>query len=67
MFVGDLFGEHVPFNQAGIAHPDNWTARLSDDFERVYAARVREGQALDIVAAVRLALTRKLTALDHAP
>jgi 4-alpha-glucanotransferase len=59
VFVGDLFGEREPFNRAGIVHPDNWTARLPDDFEQVYEARVRAGQALDIVAALQLALTRK--------
>jgi 4-alpha-glucanotransferase len=60
VFIGDLFGEHEPFNRAGIIHPDNWTARLPDDFEAVYAARLREGRALDIAAALRIALTRKL-------
>jgi 4-alpha-glucanotransferase len=60
VFVGDLFGEHDPFNRAGIIHPDNWTARLPDDFEAVYAARLREGRALDIAAALRIALTRRL-------
>lgn len=62
VFVGDLFGEHEPFNRAGIAHPDNWTARLPDDFEQVYAARVREGRALDIAAALKLALHRRVDA-----
>jgi hypothetical protein len=60
VFIGDLFGEDTPFNRAGIVHPDNWTARLPDDFENVYAARLREGRALDIEAALRLALTRRL-------
>jgi 4-alpha-glucanotransferase len=55
VFVGDLFGEHEPFNRAGVVHPDNWTARLPEDFERVYSERVRRGQALDIAAALRLA------------
>jgi 4-alpha-glucanotransferase len=56
VFVGDLFGECEPFNRAGIVHPDNWSARLPPDFEQVYAARLREGRALDIGAALRLAL-----------
>jgi 4-alpha-glucanotransferase len=60
VFVGDLFGEREPFNRAGIVHPDNWTARLPENFEDVYAARVREGRALDIPAALRLAVTRRL-------
>jgi 4-alpha-glucanotransferase len=60
VFIGDLFGEQHPFNRAGIIHPDNWTARLPDDFEAVYAARLREGRALDIAAALRIALTRRL-------
>jgi 4-alpha-glucanotransferase len=60
VFVGDLFGEAEPFNRAGIVHADNWTARLPANFEDVYAARLRDGRALDITAALRLALTRKL-------
>lgn len=60
VFVGDLFGEDEPFNRAGIVHADNWTARLPENFEQVYAARVRDGRALDIAAALRLALTRRL-------
>jgi hypothetical protein len=60
VFIGDLFGEHEPFNRAGIIHPDNWTPRLPDDFEAVYATRRREGRALDIAAALRMALTRRL-------
>jgi 4-alpha-glucanotransferase len=64
VFVGDLFGEIEPFNRAGEVHPDNWTARLPDDFEDVYAARVAEGRALDIAAALRLALTRTLPSSD---
>jgi 4-alpha-glucanotransferase len=57
IFVGDLFGETEPFNRAGIVHPDNWTARLPENFEEIYAERLRSGRALDIVGALRLALT----------
>jgi 4-alpha-glucanotransferase len=60
VFVGDLFGEREPFNRAGIIHPDNWTARLPENFEDVYVARLREGRALDIPAALQLALSRRL-------
>jgi 4-alpha-glucanotransferase len=56
VFVGDLLGETEPFNRAGVVHPDNWTARLPEQFEQRYAERVRAGHALDIVAALRLAL-----------
>jgi 4-alpha-glucanotransferase len=60
VFVGDLFGSSEPFNRAGVVHPDNWTARLPENFEAVYAERLRAGHALDIVGALRLALTRRL-------
>ncbi|HEX4998151.1 MAG TPA: 4-alpha-glucanotransferase [Terriglobia bacterium] len=60
VFVGDLFGETTPFNRAGIVHPDNWRLRLPPDFERAYSERIRDGRALDIAAAIRLALTRRL-------
>jgi hypothetical protein len=59
VFVGDLLGETEPFNRAGIVHPDNWTARLPDRFEEVYAQRVREGRALDVAGALRLALSAR--------
>ncbi|HET8936903.1 MAG TPA: 4-alpha-glucanotransferase [Polyangiales bacterium] len=60
VFVGDLFGETVPFNRAGIVHADNWTYRLDPDFERVYAERVQRGAALDVTAALDLAIRRSL-------
>jgi 4-alpha-glucanotransferase len=55
VFVGDLFGETEPYNRAGVVHPDNWTTRLPENFEDVYAERVHEGRALDLRAAVQLA------------
>jgi 4-alpha-glucanotransferase len=55
VFVGDLFGETEPFNRAGVIHPDNWTSRLPENFEEVYAERLREGRALDLHAAAQLA------------
>jgi hypothetical protein len=64
VFAGDLFGDLEPFNRAGIVHPDNWTARLPANFEHVYEERLREGRALDIAAALRLALTRQLDLTD---
>jgi 4-alpha-glucanotransferase len=60
VFVGDLFGEERPFNRAGIVHEENWTYRLSPAFEEAYAERVARGAALDVPAAVRLALARSL-------
>jgi 4-alpha-glucanotransferase len=57
VFVGDLLGEEEPFNRAGVVHPDNWTTRLPENFEAVYAERLREGRALDIRAAVQLAVS----------
>lgn len=60
VFVFDLFGDETPYNRAGIAHPDNWRARLPRDFEAAYSQRLATGRALDIVAALRLAIERKL-------
>jgi hypothetical protein len=67
-WCGDLFGEEEPLNRAGIVHPDDWTARLAENFEQLYAARLRDGRALDIAAALRLASTRTLDPplRDHA-
>ena len=56
VYFTDLFGELEPFNRAGILHPDNWRLRLPAAYRQVYAARRDAGQALDLRAAVALAL-----------
>jgi 4-alpha-glucanotransferase len=63
VFIGDLFCEPLPFNRAGLVHKDNWRYRLDSAFEQVYASRLAQGRALDVVAALSLAQSRRLSAL----
>ena len=56
VYFTDLFGEREPFNRAGIVHADNWRLRLPADYEAEYEARCAKGEALDIGAALALAL-----------
>ncbi|HEX5052235.1 MAG TPA: 4-alpha-glucanotransferase [Planctomycetota bacterium] len=52
----DLFGASQPFNRAGIVHRDNWRQRLPCDYRAAYEARRAAGCALDLRAALALAL-----------
>jgi 4-alpha-glucanotransferase len=56
VYFTDVFGEIEPMNRAGVIHPDNWAPRLGPDFEREYEARRARGRALDLGAALALAL-----------
>jgi 4-alpha-glucanotransferase len=56
VYFSDLFGSTESFNRAGVVHPDNWSQRLPPDFERVYDERRARGRALDLGAALALAL-----------
>lgn len=56
VYWSDLFGSTEPFNRAGVVHPDNWSPRLPPDFERVHAERRARRRALDLEAALALAL-----------
>jgi 4-alpha-glucanotransferase len=56
VYFTDLFGEREPFNRAGVVHRDNWSLRLPRDYAALYARRLAEGFALDLNAALRMAL-----------
>lgn len=56
VYFTDLFGESVPFNRPGVIGPENWRLRLPADYERAYEARRAAGQALDLRAALALAV-----------
>jgi hypothetical protein len=46
-------------------HADNWSLRLPADFERLYHERVARGAALNIPAALALALEARGLAADE--
>jgi 4-alpha-glucanotransferase len=64
VYFTDLFGESEPFNRAGVVHPENWRLRLPPDFGRVYGERRAQGRALDLEAALALALRARRAKSD---
>jgi 4-alpha-glucanotransferase len=64
VYFTDLFGASEPFNRAGVVHPDNWRLRLPPDFERAYDERRARGRALDLEAALALALRARRASSD---
>jgi 4-alpha-glucanotransferase len=56
VFFPDLFGLREIYNRPGVIHPDNWSLRVPAGWEQVYAARCASGEALDLRAALALAL-----------
>jgi len=66
LFWADLFGEREPYNRPGVVSDDNWTMRVPGDFRRVYAARKERGEALDVAAALALAIRARGSAFAEA-
>jgi len=60
IFFADLFGYEERFNVPGLVDPANWSLRLPPDFADVHARRLAGEEALDLPAAVDLALNAKL-------
>jgi 4-alpha-glucanotransferase len=56
VFFADLFGIQEIYNRPGITDERNWTLRVPPDYQRVYSERVARGEALDLRAALALAL-----------
>lgn len=56
VFFADLLGERRVYNRPGTIDPENWSLRVTPDFQRLYRERLRAGQALDLPGAVALAL-----------
>jgi 4-alpha-glucanotransferase len=65
VFFTDLFGFTEDYNVPGTVHADNWSLRLPADFERFYHKRVARGAALNIPAALALALEARGLAADE--
>lgn len=56
VFWADLFGERDVYNTPGLVSTENWTMRVPRDFGAIYTERARAGQALDVAAALAMAL-----------
>jgi hypothetical protein len=65
VFFTDLFGFTEDYNVPGMVHSGNWSLRLPADFERLYHERVARGTALNIPAALALALEARGLAADE--
>ena len=65
VFFTDLFGFTEDYNVPGTVHVDNWSLRLPADFERLYHERVARGAALNIPAALALALEARGLVADE--
>lgn len=56
VFFADLLGETDVYNEPGAVSDSNWTLRVPPDWPSVYARRLAAGRALNLPAAVALAL-----------
>jgi 4-alpha-glucanotransferase len=56
VFMSDLFGFREVYNRPGVVSEENWGLRIPADFERVYGANVAAGTAMDVPAAMAMAL-----------
>lgn len=55
VFFADLFGLKDIYNRPGVVSPENWTLRLTSDFESLYRARREGGGAFSLPLALTLA------------
>ncbi len=56
VFFTDLFGIKQFYNRPGTISPENWSLRLPATYRTDYFSRVSRGEALDVPAAISLAL-----------
>ncbi len=56
VFFTDLFGMTEAYNRPGSVNEENWSLRVPADYRRVYAERMPRGLALNLPAALALAL-----------
>jgi 4-alpha-glucanotransferase len=68
VFMSDFFGMRELYNRPGIVSDNNWTLRLPTDFEELHASNIAAGTAMDVPAALAMALrARESSAVEHAP
>jgi 4-alpha-glucanotransferase len=56
IFWADLFGERDAYNTPGVISPRNWSMRVPSAFRDAYAERLARGEAMDLPAALAMAL-----------
>lgn len=56
VFWADLFGERDVYNTPGLVSDRNWSMRVPSAYREVYAQRRARGEAMDLPAALALAL-----------
>lgn len=56
VFFADLYGETATYNVPGVMNDDNWRLRVPGQFREVYTERRARGEAMDVPAALALAM-----------
>lgn len=56
VFFADLFGEYAAYNTPGLVSDDNWSMRVPSAYREIYEERRTRGEAMDIPAALALAM-----------
>jgi 4-alpha-glucanotransferase len=67
VFFADLFGVDEVYNAPGTVSDENWSLRLTPDLEARYAEAVLRGTALDLCAALAMALRARPELASAAP
>jgi 4-alpha-glucanotransferase len=66
VFFADLFGERETYNTPGLISPRNWSMRVPPAFRELYEERRARGEAMDVLAALALAMRARGEAFVHA-
>jgi 4-alpha-glucanotransferase len=66
VFFADLFGFEEVYNTPGTVGPENWSLRLPPGFEELHARRLAAHRALDLRAALALALDARAAEAEGA-
>lgn len=59
VFVEDFFGGNRTYNSPGTNGPQNWSIRMSSNFENLYLKRLEQGKGLNLPQAIATAIAQK--------
>lgn len=59
VYFTDLFGEKETYNKPGTVNANNWTMRVSRDYQQIYTDKTSKNLALNIPQALAMALRSK--------
>ncbi|MBQ3641436.1 4-alpha-glucanotransferase, partial [bacterium] len=55
-FFTDFLGLYDVYNRPGTSGDQNWSLRIPDNYEEVYANNLKEGKALNLPLILKLAI-----------